>query len=242
MSADDGSPGYDPVTDPGSDPHGADVGSEGTELSYRALPKRFREAETIDELVATVRAYGWLPPFAAVALCGFAAGLFQFLTGPYSIANGYFFRGWPAAVLINVLFGFFLTGFFWFLYFGVIGAVTGFFAEDRAMDTGVFKLGGYLLLLFVPPLLVGGLLATTIPASVATPGGQGPEAAIAVQRALSATIQLQVAGALLAATWVAVGFLLIPLVAQLYGVSRKQSVVAVLPVTLLTVVTTVLVV
>jgi hypothetical protein len=242
MSADDSSPGYDTGYDPSADPHGPDVGLDGEELSYRALPRRFRSVGTLPELVVLVRAYGWAPPFGAFALCGVVAGLFQFLSGPYAIANGYFFTGWPAALLINLFFGVFLTGFFWFLYFGVIGAITGFFVEDRAFDTGVFQVGGYLLLVFVPPLLLGGLLATTIPPSVVTATGQTPEARIAVQRALAATVQMQLAGFLLAAAWVVVGFLLIPIVAQLYGVSRKVSVGAVLPVTLLTVVTTLLVV
>jgi hypothetical protein len=242
MSADDGSPGYDTGYDSSADPHGPDVGLDGERLDYRALPQRFRSAGTLPELVALVRAYGWLPPFAAVVLCGLAAGFFQFLSGPYTIANGYFFTGWPAALLINVFFGFFLTGFFWFLYFGVIGSLTGFFAEDTAIDKGIFQIGGYLLLLFVPALVVGGLLAVTIPPSVVTAGSQTPEARIAVQRALAATVQMQLAGFLLAVAWVVVGFLLIPLVAQLYGVSRKVSVGAVLPVTLLTVVVTLLVV
>ncbi len=242
MSSNDGPTGYDTGYDSSADPHGADVGTEGEELSYRALPRQFRSAGTLAKLVATVRAYGWVPPLAALVFCGLVAGLFQFLTGPYTIANGYFFRGWPAALLINVFFGVALTGFFWFLYFGVIGAIVGLFTEDTAMDTGVFQTGGYLLLVFVPALLAGGLLATTIPASVTTVSGQSPEARIAVQRALAATVQMQLAGVLLAAAWVVVGFLFIPLVAQLYGVSRKVSVIAVLPVTLLAVVTTVLVV
>lgn len=241
MSSDD-RPGYDTGYDPAADPHGADVGAEGEELSYRALPRRFRSAETFGELVATVRAYGWLPPMGALAVCGVVAGLFQYVSGPYTIANGYFFRGWPAALLINVVFGLALAGFFWFLYFGVVGALAGFFTDDTAMETGVFQTGGYLLLVFVPPLLAGTLLAATIPRSVATGTGGSPEAMIAVQRALAATVQMQVTSVLLAAGWVVVGFLLIPLVAQFYGITRKRSVAAVLPVTVLAVVATVLVV
>ncbi|MEF8852221.1 MAG: hypothetical protein V5A44_06790 [Haloarculaceae archaeon] len=240
MSADDGSPGYDPGYDASADPHGPDVGNEGTELRYRDLPHRFREAETLSELVATIRAYGWPPVAVSLVVYGVSRGLFEYLSSPFSIANSYVFEAWPAALGINVLFGLFFAGFSWFLYFGVIGAFAGFFAEGTAIDTGVFKTGGYLLLVFVPLLAISGLLAATIPAAVAAGGGGSPRAAIEVQRSLDATVQMRVAGFLLAAGWVVVGFLLIPFVAELYDVSRKASVVSVLPPTLLAVLGTVL--
>jgi len=52
---------------------------------------------------------------------------------------------------------------------------------------------------------------------------------------------MRIAGFLLAAGWVVVGFLLIPIVRELYDVDMKASVISVLPVTLIAVVATVLV-
>ena len=241
MSSDDSSPGYDTGYDPSADPHGADVGAEGTELTYRRLPREFRGAETLPDLVETVRHYGWLPPVLAVAVYGGARGVFEFLSEPFAIANGYVFEAWPAALAINLVYGVFLAGFSWFLYFGVIGSFAGFFADDKAIDTGIFKSGAYMLLVFVPLLVVSGLLAATIPSSVpAVTGGGAPEVAEA-HRALAATPQMRIAGVLLAAGWVVVGFLLIPVVGELYDIDVKATVISVLPVTLVAVVATVLV-
>lgn len=240
MSADDGSTGYDSGYDPSADPHGPAVGAEGTELRYRDLPTRFRNAGSLSGLLATIRAYGPLPPLLALFVYGVARGVFEFLSGAYPIANGYFFTAWPAALGIDVLYGLFFGGFTWFLYFGVIGALAGFFSAEKAIDTAVLQTGAYLLLLFVPLLAVGSVLAVTIPSSVAVAPGTGPEARIAVQRAIAGTVQMRVAGFLLAAGWVVVGFLLIPFVAQCYDVSRKASVVSVLPPTLLAMLATVL--
>jgi len=241
MSADDGSPGYDPGYDSSADPHGPDVGTDGTELTYRRLPREFGAAESLAELVATIRGYGWLPPVVALVGYGLIRGLFEFLSEPYAIANGYFFQAWPAAVLINLFYGLFLGGFSWFLYFGVIGALAGFFAEDTSLDTGIFKAGAYLLLVFVPLLAISSVLAVTIPPSVATVAGEGAPAVADVHRALAVTPQMRVAGFLLAAGWVVVGFLLLPVVSELYDVGRKASVVSVLPVTLVAMIATVLV-
>ncbi|MFB6140634.1 MAG: hypothetical protein ABEJ26_09400 [Halosimplex sp.] len=241
MSADDGSPGYDPGYDPNADPHGPDVGAGATELTYRRLPRAFRSAESFAELVATVRAYGWVPPVVALLAYGVVRGVFEFLSEPYAIANSYLFRAWPAAVLINLLYGIFLGGFSWFIYFGVIGAFAGFFADEKSIDTGIFKAGAYLMLVFVPLMAISAALALTIPDSVATVTGEGPTAVADVHRALAATPQMRLAGILIAAGWVAVGFLLLPVVSELYDIDRKASVIAVLPVTLVAVVATVLV-
>ncbi|SFR96777.1 hypothetical protein SAMN05216559_1706 [Halomicrobium zhouii] len=241
MSADDGSPRYDTGYDPSADPHGPDVGVGGTKLTYRRLPSQFRGAESVTELVATIRAYGWLPPVLALVTYGVARGVFEFTAETYAIANGYFFEAWPAAVLINVVFGLFLGGFSWFLYFGVVGVFAGFFTEETSIDTGIFKAGAYLLLVFVPLLAISAVVATTIPSSVVTLTGEGAPAVADAHRALAATPQMRAVGVLIAAGWVAVGFLLLPIVRELYGIDRKAAVVSVLPVTLVAVVATVLV-
>ncbi|MCU4802479.1 hypothetical protein OB920_19120 [Halobacteria archaeon HArc-gm2] len=241
MSADDSSPGYDTGYDPSADPHGPDVGVGGRELTYRRLPTEFRDAESVAELVATIRAYGWLPPALALVTYGVTRGVFEFTSETYAIANGYFFEAWPAAVLINLVFGLFLGGFSWFLYFGIVGVFAGFFTEDTSIDTGVFKAGAYLLLVFVPLLVISGVIATTIPASVVTLSGEGAPAVADAHRALAATTQMRVVGVLIAAGWGAVGFLLLPIVRELYGIDRKAAVVSVLPATLVAVVATVLV-
>lgn len=241
MSANDGSPGYDTGYDPSADPHGPGVGGDGTKLTYRRLPSAFRGAESVAELVATIRAYGWLPPALALVAYGVTRGGFEFVSETYAIANGHVFEAWPAAVLINVVFGLFLGGFSWFLYFGVVGVFAGVFTEETSIDTGIFKAGAYLLLVFVPLLAVSAVIAATIPASVVTLSGEGAPAVADAHRALAATPQMRVVGVLLAAGWAVVGFLLIPIVGELYGIDRRASVVSVLPVTLVAIVATVLV-
>jgi|AntDeeMinimDraft_4_1070355.scaffolds.fasta_scaffold02023_1 hypothetical protein len=241
MSADDGSPGYDTGYDPSADPHGPDVGVGGSKRTYRRLPGEFRDAESVTELVATIRAYGWLPPALALVAYGVTRGGFEFVSETYAIANGYFFEAWPAAVVINVFFGLFLGAFSWFLYFGVVGVFAGFFTEETSLDTGIFKAGAYLFLVFVPLLVISAIVAATIPSSVVTLAGEGAPAVADAHRALAATTQMRAVGVLLAAGWVVVGFLLLPIVRELYGIDRKASVVSVLPATLVAVVATVLV-
>lgn len=241
MSADDGSPGYDTEYDPTADPHASEIGVGSERLAYRQLPRRLREARNVAELVETVRRYGVPPAAVALLLYGVARGVFEFLSEPFAISRGYVFTGWPGALAINLIYGLALAGFTCFLYFGVIGALAGFLSDEKAFDVDIFKAGAHLLLLFVPLLAVSGVIATTIPPSVAAVAGDGAPAVAEVHRAVAGTVQMRAVGVILAAGWIAVGFLLLPIVRELYDIDRKASVLAVLPVTLIAVVATVLI-
>ncbi|WP_416841750.1 hypothetical protein [Haloferax sp. DFSO52] len=234
--------GYDPQMDHTADPHNETFGSGVPDQSYRQLIRELATARNMDDLVGTMKRYGWLPPITGVLLYGIVQGVFEHLTEPFAMSQGYVFTGWKLALGINILFGLFVVAFTWFLYFGVIGSIAGFFSEKTNMDTTVFKAGGYLSVSFVPVLIVSCFLALTIPAPETVVAGVEPtEAVIETHRAVANSPQMQIVDLLLSATWIVVGFLFLPIISKLYDINRKQSVMSVLPVTLLAVIGTQLV-
>lgn len=232
--------GYDPEMDRDADPHGPGVGA--ADQTYRQLARELTSARSVRELVGTIKRYGWAPPFLGLILYGFMRGVFEHLMEPFAMSQGYDFAGWQLALGINVLYGLFFAGFTWFLYFGVIGAIAGFFSEERDMDTTVFKVGGYLSVLFVPVLAVASLVVLTIPApETAVSGATSTQAIAEMHRAVANTLQMRIVGTLMAAVWIVIGFLMLPVIGELYDVDMKESVFSVLPVTLIAVVATQLV-
>lgn len=241
MNDDDGSPGYDTDYDPTADPHAPDIGGDAERPRYRELPQRLTSAENVTALVETMRLYGWLPPFLALLVQGGVRGVFEYLSEPFAVAHGYVFEGWLIALAINLAYGVFISGFLLFLYFGVIGAFAGLLSDTKDMETAIFKVGGYLLLIFVPLLAVSAAIAFTIPPSVAAVSSQSAPEFAEAHRSVAATLQMRVVGFVLAAGWIVIGFLMLPVVSELYDIGRKGSVASVLPVTLVAVIGTVLV-
>lgn len=238
MDADDSTDrGYDPEMDRDADPHDQTLGTDVPDQSYRQLARELSSARSTQDLVGTMRRYGWVGPLTGLIFYGFTKGVFEHLTEPFAMSQGYIFTGWQIALVINVLFGLFTAGFTWFLYFGVIGALAGFFSEQVKMDPAMFKTGGYLSILFVPVVVVTWFIALTIPAPDAVVAGVEPTAdVIETHRAVANSPQIRLIETLLSATWIVVGFLLLPVVSELYEIDRKESVFAILPVTLIAVV------
>lgn len=211
------------------------------------LVHRLRTAEDLETLTTAVADYGWSVPLALIAVLGVVSGVFEYLTNPYVVAEGYVFPGWIAPLFVNLVYGVALTGFAWFLFFGVIGSFAGYLSDVRKMDTAVFKIGSYFLLVLVPVLLVGWLLALTltVPESATFPTEVTREGVnpgdVTAYSVLHDTVQLHVVRVLRAAAWVVIGFLMLPVVEHRFELSRKESVLAVLPVTLVAVFATQLV-
>ncbi|WP_254274587.1 hypothetical protein [Haloarcula marina] len=242
MDSDDSNTGYDPQMDRTAEPHNEAIGVGVPEQSYRQLVRELANARSMQDLVGTMKRYGWLPPIVGLLLYGFTRGIFEHLTEPFAMSQGYIFTGWQLALGINLLFGVFIVGFTWFLYFGVAGSIAGFFSDKTNMDSTVFKAGGYLSVLFVPVLVISWFLALTIPAPEAVVAGVEPTAdVIETHRVVANSPQMRIVDLLLSATWIVVGFLLLPIISELYDINRKQSVISVLPVTLLAVIGTQLV-
>lgn len=198
-------------------------------------------AGSVESAIATIRRYGWLPVVAGLLVHAVARGLFEYASDPFIIADGYIFDGWPVALSITMVEGFFLVLFAWFLYFGAVGAVAGFISSERIMAPEIFKIGGYLTVLFVPAFLVGSaLIATvTLPETIVSASSERAGEAEFQREAYTAmydTWQMQLLQLFKAAVWVFIGFLLLPVVSTLYSIDEKGSVAAVLPVTLVTVV------
>ncbi len=193
----------------------------------------------IDDALGIVQRYGYVPVAIAVLLHGLVRGVFEFVSDPYVMADGYVFSGWPVALGINVFYGIALVLFSWFLFFGLVGVIAGYLSEDVVMSTDLFLLGGYLLLPFVPVFAVGSLLMITVsaPEISAEAAHQGAETIDEVPTEIYDHVyhswQMMVIRALRAAVWLLVGFLMLPGVQKFYGLSQKQTVVAVLPVTLI---------
>lgn len=233
------SPGYDTDFDKDADPHDPTIGEGVSQRSLRHLGYKLTHAEDVEDLVGTIQRYGWAVPIAALLFHSVFRGAFEFLTEPFAMSQRYVFSGWKLALVINFIYGLFLVGFAWFLYFGVIGSFAGFFSEKTKMETTVFKVGGYLMVLFVPVLVVSSILAVTIAPPDAAVAGVDPAFELAeTHQQVSSTPQMRLINALFAAGWVVVGFLMIPVISQLYDVSTKVSVLTVLPVTLIAVVGT----
>lgn len=232
--------GYDPEMDRDADPHGPAVGA--ADQTYRQLARELTSARSVRELVGTIRRYGWAAPLFGLCLYGLSRGVFEHLSEPFAMSMGYIFTGWELALAINLFYGFFFVGFTWFLYFGVIGAIAGFFSDVTTMDTAVFKAGGYLSVLFVPVLTVASLIVLTIPAPESVvAGAESTEAVAETHRAVAETFQMRVVDTLMAGAWIVVGFLMLPVIGELYDIDMRESVFSVLPVTLIAVVATQLV-
>lgn len=237
-----GRAGYRPDVDRDADPHDPVLGGDADDRSWRHLGYELTHASDVRDLVGTMRRYGWLPPLLGLALTGGARGLLEHASEPFAMSKGYVFAGWELALAINVMFGFFLAAFSWFLYFGVIGSFAGYFSSVTKMETAIFKVGGYLMVLFVPLFAVSSALALTIPApDVAVAGADSTADVARTYQQVSDTPQMRLVDTLLAGGWIVVGFLMIPVVSELYEVDRKASVLSVLPVTLVAVVATQLV-
>lgn len=242
MSSDDAPEvGYDPGGEadapPARAPAPQGVAGEEAERSPRRLAHELTHAGSVRGLVRTMERYGWAPPLLGVLTHGAVRGVFEHLSEPFAMSQGYVFAGWQLAFLINLLYGTALVALGWFLYFGVVGSLAGFLSESSDMETGVFKVGGYLTLLFVPILVVGAGLVVTIPAPDPVVAGVDPTTeVIETHRAVADSLQMRVVNALQSAGWILVGFLMLPVVSELYDVGRRESVLAVLPVTLVAVV------
>lgn len=243
MTADDAPEyGYDPDVDADAAPHGPDVGATATEHSWRLLGRDLTSAGSVHDLVRTIEQHGWIPPLLALLLSGGVRGVLEHLSEPFAMSQGYVFSGWQLALGINLVYGVSLVAFSWFLYFGVVGAFAGYFSEETTMAPAIFKAGGYLMLLFVPLVAVGAALVLTIPAPEAVVAGVDPTAEVVeTHRAVATTLQMRVVDAMMAAGWILVGFLMLPVVGELYDVDKRASVLSVLPVTLIAVTATQLV-
>lgn len=218
----------------------ADVPEAGVgELLYR-----LRTAGSVGEVADTIDLHGWSVPLAVLGLVGFVRGVFEYLTDPFVIAEGYVFPGWPAAFVINVVYGVFVVAFAWFLFFGLIGSFAGYFSAVRAMDTAVLKVGAYLSALFVPVFVVGSALALTLSVPDAVTVLEDPDAVGSITTGtgyVRGTAQMRAVAVLKGVAWIVAGFLSLPVVSYRYELDRGRSVASVLPVTLAAVVATQLV-
>lgn len=204
--------------------------------SWRRLGHELTSARSVSDLVDTIDRYGWVPPLFCLMACGLFQGAFEFLTEPFAMSQRYIFAGWELALGINIIYGLAFAAFSWFLYFGVIGSFAGFFSDTTQMETTVFKAGGYLLLILIPVLAIGAVLATTVPppqTAIATV--DSPETLASTHAAVRNSTQMDIFGTLMAGAWVLIGFLLLPIISELYDISSKASVLSVLPVTLIAV-------
>ncbi|WP_121740870.1 hypothetical protein [Natronorubrum halophilum] len=206
--------------------------------------RKLLQSSDTDGMIRVVRRYGWLPALFGLALHSIARGAFEYLSEPFIIVEGYVFPGWPAALVVNVLFGSFVVIFSWFCYFGLIGVIAGFLSTEYDMVGDIFKFGGYLTVLFAPVFLVGSVLIATVTAPdgvstevVAENSDGTAEFATTAYSFVYDTPQMHAIRILKAVAWVVTGFLLLPIVQHLYELDEKRSVMSVLPVTLVGVIT-----
>lgn len=233
------SEGYDTDFDSDADIHNPDREGETSSGSFRELGHKLAHAQDVADLVATIRQYGWTVPIVGLLFYGIFQGVFEYLTEPFAMSQQYVFIGWELALAINLVYGFFVGVLSWFLYFGVIGSISGFFSSETKMETAIFKIGGYLMLLFVPILVVASVLAVTIsPPDVAIAGVDPVEDVARTHEQVADTPQMWIINVLQAIGWVVIGFLMIPVVSELYEIDTKGSVLSVLPVTLIAVIAT----
>ncbi|WP_245549655.1 hypothetical protein [Natronococcus occultus] len=197
------------------------------------------QANDVERMIGVVRQYGWLPALFGLALHSLSRGAFEYMSEPFIVTEGYIFSGWPAALIINVLFGTFVVLFSWFIYFGLIGVIAGYLSEDHVMESDVFKFGGYLTVVFVPVFVLGSVLISTVTVpdgasaeAVAQNGGGTVEFAMSAYSFVYETPQMHAVRAFKAAAWILVGFLMLPIVQRLYEIDQKRSVASVLPLTL----------
>lgn len=206
--------------------------------------RKLLQSDDIDGMIRVVRRYGWLPALFGLALHSLTRGAFEYLSEPFIVVEGYVFPGWPAALVVNVLFGSFVVIFSWFCYFGLVGVIAGFLSDEEDMAADMFKFGGYLTVLFAPVFLIGSALIVTISvpdgvsADAAAQNGDGTvEFATTAYSFVYDTPQMHAVRILKAIAWVVIGFLLLPVVQHLYDIDEKRSVVSVLPVTTVGVIT-----
>jgi len=215
--------------------------ADPTARTWRRLGHELTHAGSIEDVLKTVGTYGWAPAFCCLFVAGLSRGVFEFLTEPYAMSQRYAFAGWELAFAINLLFGIAFLAFTWFLFFGVIGSLAGFLSKTTRMDATVFKVGGYVALVFVPVLVVGSLLAVTVsPPEVAIATVDSPETLAETYAVIADSAQMGLFSTLMAGAWVLAGFLMLPVVGELYDLSAQRSVLAVLPVTLVAVTATLL--
>lgn len=224
---------------PNTGPYASEAAVVTTDRSWRRLGHELTHARSIGDFVGTVERYGWTPPLLGLVLLGVVRGVFEYLSEPFAMSKGYVFNGWQLALGINLLYGLFFVGFMCFLYFGVAGAIAGYFSDETAMERSMFKVGGYLMVLFVPVVAVAAALAVTIPSPETVIAGVEPVSeVVASHNAVAHTPQMRIVETMMAGVWILVGFLLLPVVSELYGIDKKASVLSVLPVTLVAVVAT----
>ncbi len=143
--------------------------------------------------------------------------------------RGYVFPAWPAALVVNLLFGAFVVVFSWFLYFGLIGVVAGTLSDDHVMETDVFKIGGYLLTLFAPvfsrhdPDGDGRCPDGLHTEGVSGNGAEAAEFAMTSYSFVYDTPQMHAVRTLKAIAWIVVGFLMLPVVGRLYEIDENEA-------------------
>lgn len=219
----------------------ATQGERGLRESITVPWRELVSASDVDAAVDAIGRYGWSPVAVGLLVHALARGLFQYVSDPFIMMEGYVFRGWPVAAAVTLFEAFFLVAFAWFVYFGAVGVIAGFVSTERIMAPDVFKVGGYLTALFAPAFLVGSAVIATVsaPESVAEITADGP-GDIAVQSeayaAVYDTLQMRIVQTLKAVVWILIGFLMLPVVSRLYAIDEKGSVAAVLPVTLVAVI------
>lgn len=201
--------------------------------------RRFLKADSLHDAADVASQYGWLAPVSGVLVYALTRGFVTYVSDPLVIKEGYVFPGWMGALFVNVLYAFFLSGLIWFFVFGTIGAVAGLLAPSRGMNPDVFKVGGYLAVLFVPISIVSFGLALTVSAGdigVANIAGStvkevGPKL-MESQVAMRATEQMTLVRLLRVSGWLIAVALVRPMLEELYDIGRIRSTVAVIPSTL----------
>ena len=205
--------------------------------------RKLVRSHDIEEMIGVVRRYGWLPALLGLALHAIARGAFEYVSSPTVVIEGYLFAGWWVALAVNLFFGAAVVVFSWFLYFGLVGSIAGFFSEKHDLAVETFKFGGYLTALFAPVFLLGSVLIVTITvpegagAGATETGDEALEFALRSYSFVYDTPQMHVVRVLKSIAWIVTGFVMLPIVQHLYEIDEKQSVVSVLPLTLAGVVT-----
>lgn len=209
--------------------------SDEQEAGFDELIGKLRDAESIEEYTAVIALHGWTVPLVLLGIIGIVRGIFEYFADPFVISEGYRFVGWPLALFANLVYGYFIVLFAWFMFFGVIGAFAGYLSDAREMDAAMFKVGSYLSTLFVPVFLLGALIILTVsvPEGVTAVDAHqdDPSTALGAEY-VHDTIQYHVISIFRAIAWAIIGFLMLPIVEQRYELNRRRSVLAVLPTTL----------
>ncbi|WP_136689814.1 hypothetical protein [Halorhabdus amylolytica] len=216
-----------------------DIGLLEIDFEPLAPWRALRRAQTIDDVTSVILDYGWAGPMLGLLLHILVRTILIYVMEPIVIISGYLFDG--AAVTMIVVFvytsSFVLLAVF--LYFGGVGAIAGFLSDERQYSPAVFKLGGYVSVLFIPLFLIGIVLALTV-SGEPYPLPSEPTAnatTIATElaqyrREILTTPQMYAIRVLRMVGWAVIGFLILPIVGRLYELDRKRSVLSVLPPTM----------